>query len=115
LVGRLDPADLAGEALERELHPLAAPPQPQLAGRAELGEALEDHRDRALDRLVGVEQQLAVGLAPDQPDRQPAAQLAALRLVADPALEAGAQRVSSASDIMPLSPSSRRSLNEPGW
>ena len=36
---------------------------------------------------------LAVGLAPDQPDRQPAAQLAAGGLAADPAVEAGAQDV----------------------
>jgi RNA-directed DNA polymerase len=46
VVGGLDPADLPGEALERELHPLAAQPQPHLARRAELGEALAACRQR---------------------------------------------------------------------
>jgi hypothetical protein len=36
---------------------------------------------------------LTVGVAPDQPDRQPPAQLAAGGLAADPAVEPGAQDV----------------------
>jgi hypothetical protein len=94
VVGRHDPLDLGvAEAAHRKLHPLAAHPQPHLADGPELGEALEDRRDRAADRFVGVDQDLAVLLTPDQPDRQAAAQLATCGLVADPALKAGAQDV----------------------
>ena len=45
------------------------------------------------DGLVGMPADLAVGLAPHQPDRQSATQLAAGGLAADPAVEAGAQDV----------------------
>ena len=41
----------------------------------------------------GCQQDLALVLAPDQPDRQPAAQFAAVGLVPDPAVQAGPQHV----------------------
>ena len=94
VVARRDPTKLTERrGLQGELHRCAAQPQPYLTRRAELGEALEDHGDRAADRLVGMQQHLAVPLAPDQPDRQPAAQLAALGLVADPAVQARPEHV----------------------
>jgi hypothetical protein len=46
--------------------------------------------DHAGDGLVGMEPDLAVGLAPDQPDGQATAQLTPVGLVADPAFQAGA-------------------------
>src|SRR5215207_194845 len=94
VVGRRGPLDLAvSEAAHRELHPLAAHPQPHLADRAELDEPVEDGGDRAAHGLVGIEQDLALLLAPHQPDRQRLAQLPAGGLVADPALKPGAQHV----------------------
>jgi hypothetical protein len=41
------------------------------------------------DGLVGVEADLAIGLAPDKADRQSSAQFTARRLVANAAVEAG--------------------------
>jgi hypothetical protein len=55
------------------------------------GELLEDRGDDAGDGLIGVEADLAVGLAPDQADGQAAAQLAAGGLVLDAALQPGPQ------------------------
>ncbi len=54
--------------------------------------ALGDHR-AATDSLVGIDQDLAVALAPHQSDRQPAAQLPARGLVADAAIQARPQPV----------------------
>ena len=98
VVGRLDPGDLARRAGRRSVaagsfRPLLAQPQPHPAHRPAHGEPLEDRGDDAGDGLVGVPADLAVGLTPHQPDRQAAAQLAAGGLVADPAVEAGAQDV----------------------
>ena len=58
---------------------------------ARLGEARENIADGGDDGLVGMEADLAVGLAPDKADRQPSAQLTARRLVANAAVEAGSQ------------------------
>ena len=98
MVGRGHPGDLPtaadiAVALQRELQSLLAQPQPHPAHRPTHGEPVEDRRDHAGDRLVGVPADLAVGLAPHQPDRQAAAQLAAGGLAADAAVEAGAQDV----------------------
>ena len=57
----------------------------------------------------------AVGVAPDKPDRQAAPQLAAGRLVADPAVEAGPKDIKFRFALVPFSPSRRRSLNNAGW
>ena len=94
VVGRDRPLDLAvREAAHRELHSLAAHPQPHLADRPKLGEPIEDRLDRAAHRLVRVKQDLAILLAPHKPDRQRLAQLTARCLVADPALQPGAEHV----------------------
>ena len=97
VVGRLHPGDLlaaqvAGR-LQREAQALLAQPQPHPAHRPGHREPVEDRGDDAGDGLVRVPADLPVGLTPHQPDRQPAAQLAAGGLVADPAVEAGAQDV----------------------
>ena len=93
-VGRAAPTDLARRAdLRGEGEVLAAQPEPDAADRAEFGEAIEDGADRAGDRFVGMEADLAIGVAPDQAHRQTAAQLAARGLVADAAVEASAQDV----------------------
>jgi hypothetical protein len=79
--------------LQRELQALVAQVQPDPADRPADGELFEDHGDDAGDSLVGMPQDLPVGLAPDQPDRQAAAQLTAGGLVADPAVQAGPEDV----------------------
>src|SRR5680860_699534 len=100
VVGRLHPGDVRWPAaahvtggLQRPAQPLVAQPQPHAAHRAALGEAFEDRGDHTRDGLVGMHKDLAVGLAPHQPDRQAAAQLTAGGLVADAAVETGAQHV----------------------
>ena len=96
-IGRLNPADLVRPAqrgrLQRERQALGAKPQPGRPHAAEVGEAGEHRADRATDLLVGVEADLAVGLAPDEPDRQAPAQLASGGLAADSAFQPGAQHV----------------------
>ena len=79
--------------LQRKLQALVAQPQPHPAHRSGHREAVEDRGDQPGDGLVGMPADLTVGLAPDQPDRQPAAQFAAGCLVADSAVEAGPQDV----------------------
>jgi hypothetical protein len=97
MVGRLDPDDVGaaqvGGRLQRKLQLLLAKPQPHPAHRPGHGEPLEDRGDHAGDRLVGMPADLAVGLTPDQPDRQPATQFAPGGLAADPAVEPGPQDV----------------------
>ena len=66
-------------------------PEPGLAGRAELEEALEDVADGVGDRLIGVQEYLSVVLPPDQADRQAPPQLAPLGLVPDAAVQARSQ------------------------
>ena len=96
-IGRLNPADLVRSAqrgrLQRERQALGAKPQPGRPHAAEVGEAGEHRADRATDLLVGVEADLAVGLAPHEPDRQAPAQLASGGLAADSAFQPGAQHV----------------------
>jgi hypothetical protein len=66
-------------------------PQPGGAHRSAQCELLEHRRDHAGDGLVGMLEDLAVGIAPHQPDGQAAAQFAARGLVADAALQPGPQ------------------------
>src|SRR6266567_5734630 len=66
-VARLDPADLcAGIHLQRQFEPFGMEPQPDAACRAHLGKPCEDVADGADNRLVRVQANLAVGIAPDQ-------------------------------------------------
>src|SRR6266702_1454228 len=99
VVGRLRPRDLAWPAvqvdrlLQRPAQALLAQPQPGGPHRPADRELLEHRGDDAGDGLVGVQADLTAGLAPDQPGRQAAAQLAAGGLVLDPALQPGPQHV----------------------
>jgi hypothetical protein len=70
MVGNCHPCDLSAlEAPQWKLHTFSAHPQPHLTRRAQLREALEDRRDRAVHSLVGIEQHLAVALAPHEAGR----------------------------------------------
>ena len=97
VVGRLGPDDLrsadVGAGLQRELQALVAQPQPDPAHRAACRELFEDRGDDTGDGLVGMLEDLPVSLAPDQPDGQAAAQLAAGGLVPDPAVQPGPQHM----------------------
>src|SRR5208282_4667159 len=98
VVGRRHPGDLGvlaapAGALQRPAQALIAEPQPHPADRPAHRE-LPGHRpDHAGDSLIGVESDLSVGFAPDQPGRQPATQVAAGGLAADPAVQAGPQHL----------------------
>jgi hypothetical protein len=99
MVSGFHPGDL-GEAaapvadlLQRPAQVLVFEPQPHLACRPGDGELGEHGLDDADYLLVGVPQDLPVGLAPDQPDGQAAAQLAAGGLGADRAGQPGPQHV----------------------
>ncbi len=95
MVGGLHPGDLrepvapVAVALQRPAQLVVPQPQPGGPHRPADGELVEHRGDDAGDGLVGVRQDLTVGLAPHQPDRQAGAQLAAGGLVADPAGQPG--------------------------
>ena len=98
VVGRVDPDDLGGRRdvailAQRQPQSLVTQPQPYRPHRTTGGELLEDRGEDAADGLVGVFEDLSVGLTPHQPDRQPDAQFAASGLGADAAVEAGPQNV----------------------
>ena len=96
MVGGHDPAHLATQrfgVLQREQQIVRTEPQPDPPRGTGLGEAFEDGADRIDHRLVGMEQDLAVGLAPDKAGWYTAAQFAAGRLVTNPAVQPGAQNV----------------------
>ena len=98
VIGRVDPDDPVGRrdvstSDQRQFQALIPQPQPHCPHRTTGGELLEDGSDDAADGLVGVFEDLSVGLTPDQPDRQPDAQFAARGLVAQAAVEAGPQDV----------------------
>jgi hypothetical protein len=98
VIGRVDPHHLGGGVDESALvqgqfQALVAQPQPHPAHRSPVAELFEDRVDDAADGFVGVFEDLPVGLAPDQADRQAGAQLAAGGFVADAAAPAGPQDV----------------------
>jgi hypothetical protein len=94
MVGRCDPPNLgAGVRSRREEQPLRPEPDPHLSDRTHLGELLEDHADRRPHRLVWIKKDLAVLLAPDEPDRQSTLQLPARGLVPDASVQTRAQDV----------------------
>jgi hypothetical protein len=105
MVARLDPANLRVRVhLQWELVSLVAEPQPHAARRAGLGEAGEDGADRGRDGLVGMQQNLAVGLAPHEAHGQAAAQLATGGLVANAAVETGSEHMQLGLAHRPLQP-----------
>src|SRR6266508_4235296 len=87
--------------LQRPAQALLAQPQPGGPRRAAPGEPVEERRDDAGDRLVGVPAYFPVALAPDQPDRQAATQFPTGGLVTDPALNRARSTWSSASLMIP--------------
>ena len=91
-VSRSNPADLALHAgAQREGKSFGTEPEPDLAGRPEFGELREDRADGAGHGFVGMKENLAVLLAPHETYGQTAAQFAARGLVADTAVQPGAQ------------------------
>src|SRR5271165_1809501 len=87
---------------------------PDAPRRTGLGEAGEDRGDRGLDGFVGMESDFAIGVAPDQSNRQAAPELPARRLVADPAVEASSKDIELRFTHRALQPNRRRSLNSAG-
>ena len=82
-----------GSGLQRPFQLLFPQPQPGPADGPARGEPGEHRGDDPGDRLVRVQQDLPLVLAPDQPDRQAAAQFPALGLVPYPAVQPGPQHV----------------------
>jgi hypothetical protein len=101
--------------LQRQLEALIAKPQPHAAGGAHLGKTIEDGVDRSDDGLVGMKQNLAVPLAPDEPDRQARRNSPRVALLRMPPLRRALSTYSSASLIVPFKPRSNRSLKAAGW
>src|SRR5271157_6080763 len=100
--------------LQRECESFATKPSPDAARRARLGEAREDVADGGDDGLVGVEADLAIGLAPDKANRQASAQFATRRLVANAAVEAGPQDMQLGFAHGPLEPEQEAIVEEGG-
>src|SRR5438094_5088773 len=93
-VACFDPADLGtGMQLQRKLKPLGTKPEPNATCRSHLGKARKNIANGGNDSLIGMEADLTISLAPDEADRQTAAQFAARRLVADSTVEASPQHV----------------------
>ena len=96
-VGRSHPADrtrhAGGHRLQRKRQTFGAEPEPDASRRAELGEALEDRADGAGDCLVRMKQDFTILFSPNEAHGQSAAQFAASRLVADTAVQSGANDV----------------------
>ena len=91
VIAGLDPADLGVFVhLQRELHAFRAEPQPNATRRTGFGKSLEHALDGGDDSFVRVQEHLAVLIAPDEANRQAAPELAACRLIANAAVEAGA-------------------------
>src|SRR2546425_219935 len=79
--------------LQRKLKPLGTKPEPNATCRSHLGKARKNIANGGNDSLIGMEADLTISLAPDEADRQTAAQFAARRLVADSTVEASPQHV----------------------
>src|SRR5712692_1080863 len=66
-VARRDPADLGlGVGLERKGQAFGAEPEPDAAGRAQLGEAVEDGADGGRDGDIRMETNLTIPVTPDK-------------------------------------------------
>src|SRR5580700_6540051 len=87
-----NPADRAVHALARRKgQSFGMEPEPDLAHRSQFRE-LREHRANSADHsFIGMETNFAVFFAPHKTYGQPAAQLAARGLVADSAIQPGAQ------------------------
>jgi len=115
VVARLDPTDLGvGAHLQWKLQALIAEPQPHAARRSGLCEAGEDGADHCNDGLVGMKQHLAVGLAPHEAHGQATPQLATCGLIANAAVETGAQHMQLGLAHRPLQPE-QQTVVEQRW
>src|SRR5206468_840731 len=85
-----------------------------LTAGAELVEQVQDRDDRLPHGLVGVHHDVPV-IVVDEAHGQALAQLALGGLVTEAAVRRWRIRCNSASLIVPLRPSTRRSLKSPGW
>ena len=94
VVTGVDPQDLRlRDHLRRQAQSLGSEPQPDPPRRTGLGEAVEDRGDCRPHGFVGVQSDFAIGVAPDQSDRQAAPEFPTRRLVPDPTVEAGAKDI----------------------
>src|SRR5258708_6477039 len=82
-----------GRSLQRKGQTFGTKPEPDPSCRAEFGEPLEHGTDRAGDCFIGMEENLTILFSPDEAHRQAAPQLSASGLVADAAVEPGANNV----------------------
>jgi hypothetical protein len=113
-VGGAAPLDVrAARELGGEGDVFGPQPQPDLPDRAGLGELLEDRAEGALDGLVGMEEDLAVLLPPDEPDRQATPQFPPRGLVADAAVQPGADHVEFRFGHCPLQAQQETVIEEP--
>ena len=96
-VSRGDPADrprlARGSLLQRKGQAFGAEPEPNTTRRTELGEALKDGADGAGNGLVRMKPDLTILLSPNETHRQSAAEFPASGLIADAAVESGANDV----------------------
>jgi len=108
VVGGCNPPELGPgvprRLLQREREPLAEQPQPHSPHGAGLCEVAEDGPYHATHRLIRVEEHLAVPLPPYEPDRKAPAELTSCRLVRIPPSSRARSTCSSASLIVPSSP-----------
>ena len=105
VVGRLGPMSRAadvGAGLQRELQALVTQPQPDPAHRPADGEPAEDRGDDTGDGLVGVHQDLPVGLAPDQARLSPRRSSPRAALFRIPPSRRARRICSSISDMVPF-------------
>src|SRR5215831_13257790 len=115
MIAGLDPSDLGVFVhLQWELHSSRAEPQPNAPRRAGLGETLKHGLNGGDDAFVGVEAHLAVLIAPTKPTGRPRLSSPRAALLRMPPLRRARNTCSSASLIVPLRPSSKRSLKRTG-
>src|SRR5262249_36183055 len=88
----------------RKLQTLSTEPQPHASRRTGLCEAGKDRADRRHDGLVGMKQNLTVGLTPHEAHGQATPQLATCRLIANPAFQPGSERLQLGLAPRPLQP-----------
>ena len=90
--------------LQWKLQALIAEPQPHAARRPGLGKAGKDGADGSNNGLVGMKQNLALGLTPHEAHGQTAPQLAACSLIANAAVETRSEHMQLGLAHRPLQP-----------
>ena len=114
-IGGQRPAGFAGwVGLMGKAQAFGMEPEPDPARRTQFGEAFEHRADGGNHRRVGVEAHLAVLVAPNEANGQSRRSSPRAALLRMPPSSRARKIWSSASLIVPLSPSNSRSLNSPG-